>query len=72
MKKEIIKRYLEQVLKGTLIGLGLSLGISLGIAGIYAFNWSGVSSVSSSTPLTANMWNTTMSTITGAIQTLET
>lgn len=72
MNKETIKRYLEQVLKWTLIWLWLSLWISLGIVWIYAFNWSGVSSVSSSTPLTANMWNTTMSTITWAIQTLET
>jgi hypothetical protein len=69
--KNQIKKYLEQILRGIVTGISMFLWISICVLSIYAFDWSGVSSVSSETTLTANLWNTTMSTITWSIQTLQ-
>ncbi|MDD3302921.1 MAG: hypothetical protein PHN31_05145 [Candidatus Gracilibacteria bacterium] len=66
-----IKKHLELAFKWILIGTSLTIGLLLGVVTIKAFDWSGISSVETTTPLTANLWNTTMSTITGSIQTLE-
>ena len=71
MNKEIIKKYLEQILRGIVTGISIFTWISICILSIYAFDWSGVSTVNSGTTLTASLWNTTMNTITGAIQKLE-
>lgn len=72
MNKEIIKKYLDHVLKWLISWISFFIGITLCFISIYAFDWSGVSNVTTSTTLTANLWNTTMSTITWAIQSLET
>ncbi|MDD3302920.1 MAG: hypothetical protein PHN31_05140 [Candidatus Gracilibacteria bacterium] len=66
-----MNKYVDQLLKGLLTGTSLPIGLLLGVATIKAFDWSGISSVDTTTSLTANLWNTTMSTITGSIQTLE-
>jgi len=72
MKGEFIKKYLEQVFKWTLAWFWLTIGITLWIVWVYAINWSWVSTVSSGTNLTANIWNTTMGTFTWAIEILDT
>jgi len=71
MSKEIIKKYLEQITKGIVTGVSIFAWISVCVLSIYAFDWSGVSTVTPGTQLTASLWNTTMSTITWAIQKLE-
>jgi len=66
-----MNKYVDQLLKWLLTWTSLPIWLLLWVATIKAFDWSWISSVDTTTSLTANLWNTTMSTITWSIQTLE-
>jgi hypothetical protein len=66
-----MKKYLDQIIRGIVTWISIFFGISIWVLSLYAFNWSGVSTVTTWTTLTASLRNTTMSTITWSIQTLQ-
>ncbi len=69
--KHKLEKYWKEILRGTIVWLWISVWITAWVFSMYAVNWGWVSTATSWATLTANMWNATISALTGAVDTLD-